>query len=263
MDFHQLLAKMQELDQPQVEAAPVVEQPITECPPEGPMGMDHSTPETSPPSMSVNLNAQGLDNISDILKLIAKVNPDTEAPADASLPSMGGMPSLTPPGPKIGGLGNLDAGPLKMLPDLDAEEPGEAEPVEIDPIDRDGQEDGEEDNDDAKETRYAPHEYGGEHDPDPEPKRREPNPFPFGDDDKESDEAPEDESFGNSVGGSEPKFGGVKDVVRDGNDLNKPKKSFSDKPYRGDNPMAAESTDLRSQIRAELLRRLEEAKGVK
>lgn len=262
MDFQQLLAKMQELDQPQVEAAPVVEQPVTECPPAGPTGMEHSSPEVSPPSMSVNLNAQGLDNIGDILKLIAKVNPDTEKSADASLPSLDTMPSLNAPGPKIGSLGNLDAGPLKMLPDLDAEEPGEPKPVEIDPIDRDGEEDGEEDNDDAEETRYSPRDYGGEHDEDPEPKRREPNPFPFGDDEPD-DEEKEDEAFGNSVGSSEPKFGGIKDVVRDGNDLNKPKKSFSDKPYRGDNPMAAESTDLRSQIRAELLRRLEEAKGAK
>lgn len=228
MDFHQLLAKMQELDQPQVEAAPVVDQPVTECPPEGPMGMSHSTPETSPPSMSVNLNAQGLDNISDILKLIAKVNPDAEKPADASLPSMGAMPSLTPPGPKIGGLGNLDAGPLKMLPDLDSDEgPGE-EPKTIDV------------------------KIGGDEMGDGEP-GEEP-----GQDDEE-----EKEAFGNSLGDSEPEVGDINDVVRDGNDLNKPKKSFSDKPYRGDNPMAAESTDLRTQIRAELLRRLEEAKGVK
>lgn len=228
MDFHQLLAKMQELDQPQVEAAPVVEQPVTECPPEGPMGMNPSTPETSPPSMSINMNAQGMDNISDILKLIAKVNPDTEAPADASLPSLGAMPSLTPPGPKIGGLGNLDSGPLKMLPDLDSDEgPGE-EPKTIDI------------------------KMGGD-DMDDNGSEEEPG----------QDDDNEKEAFANSVNDSEPEVGDIDDVVRDGNDLNKPKKSFSDKPYRGDNPMAAESTDLRSQIRAELLRRLNEAKGVK
>jgi hypothetical protein len=32
---------------------------------------------------------------------------------------------------------------------------------------------------------------------------------------------------------------------------------------QGDNPMAMENTDLRAQIRAELQRRLAEAKGVK
>lgn len=226
MDFHQLLAKMQELDQPQVEAAPVVDQPVTECPPEGPMGMDHSTPETSPPSMSVNLNAQGLDNISDILKLIAKVNPDAEKPADASLPSMGAMPSLTPPGPKIGGLGNLDAGPLKMLPDLDSDEGPSDEPKTIDVS------------------------FGDE------------GPEDEMDDEPEQDDEEEKEAFGNSLGDSEPEERGSP-FDAEGDDLHKPKKSFSDKPYRGDNPMAAESTDLRSQIRAELLRRLNEAKGVK
>ena len=226
MDFHQLLTKMQQLDQPQVEAAPVVDQPIAECPPEGPMGMSHSTPQTSPPSMSINMNAQGMDNIADILQLIAKVNPDTEKPADAGLPSLSTMPSLTPPGPKIGGLGNLDAGPLKMLPDLDGDDEGGDEPKTID-------------------VSFGGDDEGGEE----------------GDEEGNDDE--EKEAFGNSVGNSEPSVGDIDDVVRDGDDLHKPKKSFSDKPYRGDNPMAAESTDLRSQIRAELLRRLNEAKGVK
>jgi hypothetical protein len=49
--------------------------------------------------------------------------------------------------------------------------------------------------------------------------------------------------------------------------MNGPKKSYSGKPYRGDNPMAAgayESKDqLRASIRAELLQRLSEAKGAK
>jgi hypothetical protein len=49
--------------------------------------------------------------------------------------------------------------------------------------------------------------------------------------------------------------------------MNKPKQSFSGKPYRGDNPMAAgayESKDaLRNSIRAELQQRLAEAKGAK
>jgi hypothetical protein len=52
-----------------------------------------------------------------------------------------------------------------------------------------------------------------------------------------------------------------------GNDLHKQKKSFSGKPYRGDNPMAAgayESKEqLRAGIRAELMQRLAEAKGAK
>ena len=76
-----------------------------------------------------------------------------------------------------------------------------------------------------------------------------------------------DEAFGNSVGDSEPEYNTIADVMNKGDDLNRPKKSFSGKPYRGDNPMAAgayESKEqLRAGIRAELMQRLAEAKGAK
>ena len=87
-------------------------------------------------------------------------------------------------------------------------------------------------------------------------------------------EEPEDdeekkEEFGNSVSGSPGSD--YKDVDYMVNKLaggmNGPKKSFSGKPYRGDNPMAAgayESRDaLRASIRSELQQRLAEAKGAK
>jgi hypothetical protein len=87
-------------------------------------------------------------------------------------------------------------------------------------------------------------------------------------------EEPEDdeekkEEFGNSVSGSPGSD--YKDVDYIVNKLaggmNGPKKSFSGKPYRGDNPMAAgayESRDaLRASIRSELQQRLAEAKGAK
>jgi hypothetical protein len=54
------------------------------------------------------------------------------------------MPSLMPPGPSIssiGDLGNLDKGPLKMLPDLDKDNddmPGGEQDIEIKGLDRDG-----------------------------------------------------------------------------------------------------------------------------
>jgi hypothetical protein len=75
-----------------------------------------------------------------------------------------------------------------------------------------------------------------------------------------------EEAFGNSLDGSEPETKDMDAAIPNGNDLHKQKKSFSGKPYRGDNPMAAgayESVDLRAQIRAELLQRLAEAKGAK
>jgi hypothetical protein len=85
----------------------------------------------------------------------------------------------------------------------------------------------------------------------------------------EDDEEKKDEEFGNSVAGSPGSD--YKDVDYMVNKLaggmNAPKKSFSGKPYRGDNPMAAgayESRDaLRASIRSELQQRLAEARGAK
>ena len=208
MDFHQLLAKMQELDQPQVESMPldaVAEEPVAECPPDMPGAMSSSMSKSDepPPSMSLNLNAQGMDNIEQLMKLVTKVNPDMDKPA---MPTMGMEPTIASIKPSLP--------PLKMLPDLDA------------------------DNNDMP---------GGEKDMDgekPEMKK-----------DKE-------EAFANSVGDSEPEVGDMDDLIRDGDDLHK-KKSMHKAAAGGDNAMAAESGDLRAQIRAELLRRLEEAKGAK
>ena len=128
MDFNSLMAKMRELDQPAVSTQEI---PATEACGDAPMpmsmppSMSDQQPPPAHPSMSVNLNAQGMDNIESLLKLMTKVNPDMiNQPAGMTppMPSMTAMPSLTPPGPSIssiGDLGNLDAGPLKMLPDLD------------------------------------------------------------------------------------------------------------------------------------------------
>jgi hypothetical protein len=212
MDFQQLLAKMVELDQPATEA---MDTPVTECPPDmaAPMSspMDHK-PEVPEPSMSLNLNAQGMDNIESLMKLMTKVNPDMINQPNGAMPP---MPTLTPPGPSISSISNLDAGPLKMLPDLDA------------------------DNDNMP---------GGEKDIDgEEPEMKK---------DKE-------EAFANSELGDEgPETMDIDAAIPNGDDLHK-KKSMHKAAAGGDNAMAAESTDLRSQIRAELLQRLAEAKGAK
>ena len=132
MNFQELLSKMVELDQPVPEAVetpaeeiaveetpvldtavveePVVEEPVTECPPE--MGAPAPAEHTNPPTMSVNLNAQGLDEIGELMKLIAKVNPDMEEPKPtATITSLAAPANDRPELP-----------PLKMLPDLDAEQ---------------------------------------------------------------------------------------------------------------------------------------------
>jgi len=252
MDFQQLLAKMVELDQPAQEGNEfsgalakakeagqsefevdgkkyqVKEDGTVEECPMGPSSMDMGKPDTPPPSMSVNLNAQGMDDIAELMKLMTKVNPDMiNQPQDGmpSMPSMGMEPSITAIKPAMP--------PLKMLPDLDADNddmPGGEKDMPIKGLDQD--DDGDHDMDDH----------------DMEKKK-----------DKE-------EAFGNSLDDSEPETMGIDAAIRNGDDLHKQKKSFSGKPYRGDNPMAAgayESVDLRAQIRAELQQRLAEAKGAK
>jgi hypothetical protein len=243
MDFQQLLAKMVELDQPTTETIAAPTAGVDEC---GPMGMTppmaDQTPPPAHPSMSVNLNAQGMDNIESLMKLMTKVNPDMINQPQGGMPP---MPSLTPPGPSIssiGDLGNLDAGPLKMLPDMDG--------------DNDNMPDGkkdhmEPDGDEGPEIKGLDRDGDGDHDMDDHGMEKK----------KDKEEA-----FANSLDDSEPETMDMDAVIRNGDDLHKQKKSFSGKPYRGDNPMAAgayESVDLRAQIRAELQQRLAEAKGAK
>lgn len=258
MNFEKLLAKMVELDQPVGEAQ------IQECPPMDAAPMPPSSiPEVSPPSMSVNLNAQGLDNIEQILKLITKVNPDM-APKDA------GLPTLTAPA-GIASIASPEIPPLKMLPDFDKEEPEDSmdksgdDKMNVIKIGGDDEENESHDEDDYVNTGspfpdsdddYEP--YGGEHDSDPEPKPRGKNPFPFAD-----DEENEEESYENEPNSEYKDADYMNNKLAGG--MNRPKASFP-KVAGGDNPMQKkqfESGDLRAQIRAELLQRLAEAKGEK
>jgi hypothetical protein len=132
MNFQELLSKMVELDQPVPEATiqqeapvldepatditPVAEEPVEECPtdmaPPSPEGHD----DGPKPTVSINLNAQGIDDIAELMKLVAKVNPGMEKPAIAPIAA----PTLDRP----------ELPPLKMLPEpdeKDGEEDGEAD----------------------------------------------------------------------------------------------------------------------------------------
>lgn len=84
MDFKAILEKMVEL-----EAGKVSE----EC---GMPMSTPSTPPTAPPTMSINLNAQGMDNIESLMKLINKVNPSMSSSGgnDPTLPMITTMPSM-------------------------------------------------------------------------------------------------------------------------------------------------------------------------
>jgi hypothetical protein len=229
MNFQELLAKMQELDRPATEACGDSPMPMSMPPmPE--------KPDTPPPTMSINLNAQGLDNIEELMKLVKSVNPEMDKP-ESPISSI----SIEPMDKPMGGLP-----PLKMLPPMDSEPHGEPDADNMPPM-------GDLDRDDGDDVTKAMGDIDGDGDHDM--------------DDHDAEKKEKDEAFGNSLNGSESEYAGIDAAIPDGNDLNKPKKSFSGKPYRGDNPMAAgayESKEqLRASIREELLQRLAEAKGAK
>ena len=244
MNFQELLAKMQELDRPTTEACGDSPMPMGM-----PMGMPPmpEKPDTPPPTMSINLNAQGLDNIEELMKLVKSVNPDMDKPVSPI-----SAISIEPMDKPMGGLP-----PLKMLPDMDSEPHDEPDADNMGgPSDMDADNMppmGDLDRDDGDDVTKAMGDIDsdGDHDMD----------------DHDAEKKEKDEAFGNSLNGSEPEYAGIDAAIPDGNDLNKPKKSFSGKAYRGDNPMAAgayESKEqLRASIREELLQRLAEAKGAK
>lgn len=159
MNFNELMARMRELDQP------VAEEPnegnefsgalekaraagqdefevdgkkykvkedgsVEECPMSPAPMSSEATPNTPPPSMSVNINAQGMDDIGELMKLLTKVNPDMINQKDSPMPPMGGEPSIASIAPSLP--------PLKMLPDLDAEQgPEDNKGPEIKDLDKD------------------------------------------------------------------------------------------------------------------------------
>jgi hypothetical protein len=250
MDFNQLLAKMRDLDQPTTQSMPATEAcGDAPMPMSMPPSVTSQTPPPSHPSMSVNLNAQGMDNIESLMKLMTKVNPDmiNQPSKMMPMPAMTAMPSLTPPGPSIsaiGDLGNLDAGPLKMLPDLDMDKPHDepdadnmGSPSDMDsdnmPGDNDldkvqgDQDDGEDQDDDRGMEK---------------------------DDEKKNEYANEPEEKYKDIDYMVNKLAGG---------MNGPKGTYP-KVAGGDNPMQrVEAVDLRTSIRNELRDRLAEAKSEK
>ena len=242
---------MRELDQPALEACG------------DPMGMPPapSTPPPTPPSMSVNLNAQGMDNIESLLKLMTKVNPDMiNQPSPMPMPAP--MPSITSIKPELP--------PLKMLPDFDKEEPPEMKfggPSGIDApdgadMDMDGP-----DMDSDKDDDKGPQPGGlgssldrdgdGDHDMDDHDMEKD-----SADSDDEEDDEKKKEAWANEPDERVRSVDYMNNQLAGG--MNKPKDTFP-KVADGDNPMqrVKEGGDLRAQIRAELLQRLAEAKGAK
>jgi hypothetical protein len=176
MNFKDLLSKLNTIDKPVEECGAM---PVTQ-----PAQM---TPPAAPPSMSVNLNAQGMDNIKDLMQLFSKVNPDMMPKGDMP------MPSMTDPIIKIGAISKPE--PMKMLP--------KPEPTKM----------------------MAKPEEAWQNEPDEDHK-------------------------------------GMDAVVRNGNDLNRSKKTFP-KVAGGDNPMQRMESqeDIIKSIENQLRHQLEEMKG--
>lgn len=244
MNFYDLLSKLNS-----IESAPVEQ--IT---PEGGCGMSPpgmsplgsmNKPDVPPPSMSVNINAQGMQNIEDMMKLFTKVNPDMMPKAPEPMPSMsiiapmGGDKPMDPPMPK----------PInKLLPDFDAENddmPG----GEMDSdYDKDGKLDAHEKDHAAEKPllRSLDLDKDGDHDMD----------------DHDIEKKEKDEAYMNEPEEQEYDVDYMTNKLAGG--MNKGHDTFP-KVADGDNPMQKikMGEDLRTKIRNELLKRLEEAKGAK
>ena len=252
---------MQELDRP------AVEQPTSEecgMPPPGmpPMGMP-SKPDIPPPSMSVNLNAQGLDNIEDMMRLFQKVNPDMMPPMAPPMPSLAPPPSIMSIKPELP--------PLKMLPDFDADNDdmpgGEKDDLPGMDLDKDNDMDKPKDAmmkmdlDKDDDEGDQPAELGksldrdGDGDHDMDDHRMEP---------KDDDEEEKKEAWDNEPDEQEKDIDHMVNKLAGG--MNKSHGTYP-KVSDGDNPMQRvtrmEGEDLKAQIRDELRKRLAEAKGAK
>jgi len=213
MNFQDLYKKIADIDR-----TPVVESTVEGCgmPPSMP-----STPSTQPMSMTVNLNAQGEQDISSLMRLLTKVNPDMMPKGvDTPMPSVGPELTIGGPGPKMSSPADDIKGDMMKLLPLDKEE------TDIKGLDRDGD---------------------GDHDMD----------------DHDMEKKEKEESFQDATTEPEEEY---KDIDYMTNKLaggmNRPKGTYP-KVAGADNPMqrAQESTDLLSQIRAELQARLAEAKS--
>lgn len=260
MDFHALLARMQQIENSQ----PVQSEECGMMPPTSPTGMTpgmQPKPETPPPSMSVNLNAQGMDNIESMMKLFQKVNPDM-MPKIPSASPISAAPEITTVKPAMP--------PLKMLPDFDADNDdkvgGEMD-FEVEPMDEPKSSAMSMDLDSDDEEGSQPGDLGasldrdgdGDHDMDDhalEPGNDE--------EDDEEDDGEKKEAWANEPDEEEKDIDYMVNKLAGG--MNRPKKTYP-KVAGGDNPMQQITqmgeSELQAQIRSDLRKRLAEAKGAK
>jgi hypothetical protein len=257
MDFHELLAKMQEIDTVKTEA-PVVDTKADECG----MPMAPSMPPAEPKdkaSMSININAQG-DAIDDVMALIAKMKGDMK-------PEIGDMPSISIMSPGMDGPMDGPEGPPmpkpinKILPDFDGDNDdmpgGEKDMIAIKAMGDEG-----EDNDYDDDGKLDRHEK--DHD-DEEKLHKTVDRDDDGDhdmDDHDMEKKDKDEAWANEPDEEEKDIDFMTNKMSGG--MNR-RKGTHPKVAGGDNPMqrVKEGEDLRASIKQQLLQALEETKGAK
>ena len=137
MNFNEVYKKIATID------GVLAESSVQEC---GEMPPAPTGAPTQPMTMSVNLNAQGEEDISSLMRLLTKVNPDMMPKgAEAPLPSVGPELTIGGPGAKVSSPSDAIKGDMMKLLPLDDEKEEEAyanEPDEmnagIDAVTHDG-----------------------------------------------------------------------------------------------------------------------------
>lgn len=113
MNFNEVYKKIAVID------GVLSESSVQEC---GEMPPAPASAPTQPVTMSVNLNAQGEENISSLMRLLTKVNPDMmPKSAEMPLPSVGPELTIGGPGAKISSPADDIKGDMMKLLPLDAE----------------------------------------------------------------------------------------------------------------------------------------------
>jgi hypothetical protein len=234
MDFHSLVAKMGELSKPLTES----EVKIGEC------GMDTTTPH-NPPTMTVSLNANGLDDISSLMRLLVKVNPDM-MPKDDKGPTLSADPNILT-------ISNNHPEPLKMLPE---------------PADLDGDEDGDLDNDEDEgmagsiaggiaggmaTKSLAGASTGAKIGSEIQDK--------FFGDEEETEEDLDGGFQSANTSNKDTKTFDTDKLVGKSNGIDKEKDMVKHSYKQGDNPMAMKDRDFKESIKLDLQQRLAEIKA--
>jgi hypothetical protein len=126
LDFNKLFGRIRDIDQGK---KPVTESSMIEC---GMMPPMSNIPTAPPVSMSVNLNAQGIDQIKSLLDLMHKAeSPLAAGPVGSPMMPQAPMPTMAPPAPMGVPGGAMDMPALTLdEPEFGGEPSGNMDPLD-------------------------------------------------------------------------------------------------------------------------------------